>query len=263
MIPGEQGRFCNSCSKTVVDFSVMDDAQVQQYFIANYGKQLCGRFKNTQLQRITISLPQNILRIRLPFWKKFLVAFLIIYGASFFSIDTTIAGVSYTQGDTILTHTTAITNTITEKKVPRILKNKKKIRARRIRLECINMGAFSPAPTIEIVTMGMMLSSEPKFPWVSDLYPITIKNDSVGGAVPLSVRRGRRCRHPAPRGQPQSEQRGNSTGSALRARQDTRGRARDCAEARLGVARGSGALSWGRHAAAIARASPDAARYDP
>ena len=183
MIPGEQGRFCNSCSKTVVDFSVMDDAQVQQYFIANYGKQLCGRFKNTQLQRITISLPQNILRIRLPFWKKFLVAFLIIYGAGFLSIDTTIAGVSYTQLDTILTHTTAITNTITEKKVPRILKNKKKIRARRIRLECITMGAFSPAPTIEIVTMGMMLSSEPKFPWVSDLYPINMKNDSVGGAV--------------------------------------------------------------------------------
>lgn len=100
MTPNEMGRFCNACAKTVVDFSVMSDEAVQQYIIDNYGQKMCGRFKIAQLQRIVIDLPQNIFHIQLPFWKKFLVAFLIIFGSTFFSIDTTIAGVSYNTSTT-------------------------------------------------------------------------------------------------------------------------------------------------------------------
>ena len=95
MSPNEKGRYCNACAKTVVDFSVMSDEAVQHYIINNYGKQICGHFKNTQVQRITIDLPANIFRIQLPSWKKFFIAFLIIYGSTFFSIDTTIAGERY------------------------------------------------------------------------------------------------------------------------------------------------------------------------
>ena len=95
MLPNEQGRYCNACATTVVDFSVMSDEAVEQYIVINYGQKMCGRFKTTQVQRIVIDLPQNIFHIQLPFWKKFLIAFLIIYGSSFFSIDTTIAGSPY------------------------------------------------------------------------------------------------------------------------------------------------------------------------
>jgi len=101
MTPNEQGRFCTSCAKTVIDFSVMSDEAVRQYFISNYEQKICGRFKNIQLQRIVIDLPQNIFRIQLPFWKKFLVAFLICFGGSFLAIDTTMAGTSFRQGETI------------------------------------------------------------------------------------------------------------------------------------------------------------------
>jgi hypothetical protein len=101
MTPNEQGRYCNACAKTVVDFSVLSDEAVQQYFINNYNQQICGHFKNTQLQRITIDLPQNIFRLQLPFWKKFLVAFLICFGGSFFLIDTTMAGNRFMQGNVI------------------------------------------------------------------------------------------------------------------------------------------------------------------
>ncbi len=32
MSPNEQGRFCSSCAKTVIDFSIMTDAQLILYF---------------------------------------------------------------------------------------------------------------------------------------------------------------------------------------------------------------------------------------
>lgn len=51
MTPKEQGRFCASCSKVVVDFSVMTDRQVLDYF-SNYTGSTCGRFANDQLNRV-------------------------------------------------------------------------------------------------------------------------------------------------------------------------------------------------------------------
>jgi hypothetical protein len=92
MTPSEQGRHCNACCKTVTDFTAMSDEAVQQYFSKNKNEKLCGRFKNEQLSRITIDLPENILYINMPLWKKFLVACLIIFSVSLFSCDTTVNG---------------------------------------------------------------------------------------------------------------------------------------------------------------------------
>ena len=50
MTPGAQGRFCGSCQKTVVDFSLMSDQQVLEYFSITHGN-ICGRFANDQLNR--------------------------------------------------------------------------------------------------------------------------------------------------------------------------------------------------------------------
>ncbi len=49
MTPSERGRFCNSCSKQVVDFSVMSDADIVAYFKKH--KNVCGRFAEEQLDR--------------------------------------------------------------------------------------------------------------------------------------------------------------------------------------------------------------------
>jgi hypothetical protein len=50
MTPQEQGRFCGSCQKTVVDFTMMGDQEVLNYFLkANH--KVCGRFANDQLNK--------------------------------------------------------------------------------------------------------------------------------------------------------------------------------------------------------------------
>lgn len=50
MTPQQQGRFCQSCAKTVVDFTAMTDNEVLNYFTKASGN-TCGRFTANQLQR--------------------------------------------------------------------------------------------------------------------------------------------------------------------------------------------------------------------
>ena len=50
MAPVDKGKFCGSCNKQVVDFSLMSDQQVLNYFSLATGK-TCGRFAEDQLQR--------------------------------------------------------------------------------------------------------------------------------------------------------------------------------------------------------------------
>jgi hypothetical protein len=49
MTPNTQGAFCNSCAKTVVDFSGKSDEEVQKYLLENIDKKICGRFLPSQL----------------------------------------------------------------------------------------------------------------------------------------------------------------------------------------------------------------------
>ncbi|MEP7278516.1 MAG: hypothetical protein ABI813_07735, partial [Bacteroidota bacterium] len=46
----QQGRFCNACSKEVVDFSLMTDKEIFDY-ISTAGIALCGRVGTGQLDR--------------------------------------------------------------------------------------------------------------------------------------------------------------------------------------------------------------------
>jgi hypothetical protein len=50
MTPQEQGRFCGSCRKTVVDFTMMSDQEVLNYFL-KADHNICGRFANDQLNK--------------------------------------------------------------------------------------------------------------------------------------------------------------------------------------------------------------------
>lgn len=51
MIPNKDGRFCNSCSKTVIDFTKMEIPEIKNYLIENSGKEgVCGHFKFDQVQ---------------------------------------------------------------------------------------------------------------------------------------------------------------------------------------------------------------------
>ena len=50
MTPQEQGRFCSSCQKCVVDFTEFTDEQLYQFF-KNYNGGVCGHFSALQLTR--------------------------------------------------------------------------------------------------------------------------------------------------------------------------------------------------------------------
>lgn len=80
MLPSEKGAFCNVCSKTVVDFTTLNDEEVKNYFLTNQGQKTCGRFKNTQLTNSDNPL-QAVLAGNIPLWKKFLAIVIILFGS--------------------------------------------------------------------------------------------------------------------------------------------------------------------------------------
>ncbi len=48
MLPEEKGKFCESCQKTVYDFTQTSDEKIQQIFEKENGN-ICGRFREDQL----------------------------------------------------------------------------------------------------------------------------------------------------------------------------------------------------------------------
>lgn len=85
MTPNDKGRFCDNCSKTVIDFSKMTDTEIKDYLIAQKGKSVCGHFHATQLQRITITIPSQVLFSQTQFRKIFLLALLFTMGTTLLS----------------------------------------------------------------------------------------------------------------------------------------------------------------------------------
>ncbi|MNQ77570.1 hypothetical protein D3C85_924500 [compost metagenome] len=85
MTPKDNGRYCMSCSKTVIDFTSMLPNEVQHFFIQNQNQNICGRFKNSQLETITIQIPNRILYTQTHYHKIFLLALFIAMGTTLFS----------------------------------------------------------------------------------------------------------------------------------------------------------------------------------
>jgi len=132
MIPGQHGRHCISCDKTVIDFSGMSDEEVQLFFIQHRQKPICGRFKTSQIERITIHLPGNIFSKRLSVWQKYLVALLICFGSNLFSLDVVI-------GNNSGLHAQAVqSNAKQSKTISQKTKKKKKYKLQKVKWITIN-----------------------------------------------------------------------------------------------------------------------------
>ena len=82
MTPQERGRFCDSCAKTVIDFTKMSDFEIQDFIDENKNEQICGHFKQTQLDSINLVIPSQILVHKRSFHKLFILALLIVMGTS-------------------------------------------------------------------------------------------------------------------------------------------------------------------------------------
>ncbi|WP_123947458.1 hypothetical protein [Flavobacterium reichenbachii] len=85
MTPNENGRFCMSCSKTVIDFTSMLPDEIQHFFIQNQNNKICGRFRKSQLSTVTIQISDQVLYSQTNYGKMFLLALFIAMGTTLFS----------------------------------------------------------------------------------------------------------------------------------------------------------------------------------
>lgn len=85
MVLNEKGRFCESCSKTVVDFTRMLPDDIKNYFLENRGKSICGRIKQSQMDSIIINIPRSVLYSQTNFHHFFLLALFAVMGTTLFS----------------------------------------------------------------------------------------------------------------------------------------------------------------------------------
>jgi hypothetical protein len=83
MTPNDNGRFCGSCSKNIVDFTNMLPDEIQVYFQQH--SNVCGRFKNSQLDSLIIQIPNRVLHSQTHYHKMFLLALFIAMGTTLFS----------------------------------------------------------------------------------------------------------------------------------------------------------------------------------
>jgi hypothetical protein len=83
MTPNKNDRFCGSCSKNVVDFTNMMPDEIQVYFQQH--DNICGKFKNSQLNSLTIQIQNRVLHSQTHYHKMFLLALFIAMGTTLFS----------------------------------------------------------------------------------------------------------------------------------------------------------------------------------
>jgi len=80
MTPTEQGRYCNSCAKEVIDFAMMTDGEVLNYFSSLSNSKVCGRVLPSQLDR-EISSPREP-RKRLFWYWNYVAMFFLFFSKS-------------------------------------------------------------------------------------------------------------------------------------------------------------------------------------
>lgn len=85
MSPSENGRFCSSCAKNVVDFTTMLPEEIQHYFATKKDNRICGKFRKSQLDAVIIQIPSRVLYSQTKYHKIFLLALFISMGTTLFS----------------------------------------------------------------------------------------------------------------------------------------------------------------------------------
>lgn len=86
MLPDEKGKFCNSCNKSVFDFSNKSDSQIKDILMANKDQKVCGHFKKTQINRpLNFTIDLNDLPKNMSVTKMFTIALFIAFGTLLFS----------------------------------------------------------------------------------------------------------------------------------------------------------------------------------
>ncbi len=86
MTPDDKGRFCSSCSKTVVDFSNKTDSEIRDILLESQGTKVCGHFRKSQIDRpLNITIDLNNLPKNMSITKIFTIALFLVFGTFLFS----------------------------------------------------------------------------------------------------------------------------------------------------------------------------------
>jgi hypothetical protein len=86
--PAQHGRFCNSCNKTVVDFTKMGEDEILE-FISTKQNHTCGRFRSSQLKIYSGKEPLLKINPGLTLLKASLMSMLLIFMSKQTSAQTT------------------------------------------------------------------------------------------------------------------------------------------------------------------------------
>jgi hypothetical protein len=89
MSPEERGRFCDKCSKCVLDFTTSTEEQINDFIEKHEGEKLCGRFRNDQIEcPVILNVSKQFYQQRLSFLQAFIVSLLVAFGTTLFSCTT-------------------------------------------------------------------------------------------------------------------------------------------------------------------------------
>lgn len=91
MSPNEKGRFCDSCAKTVVDFTHQKKEDIENYLLLNQDQSVCGRVVNSQIDEVKEM--ETLKKFR-----RFAAACFLVFGSSLFSY-----AFSFTTDEVLLT----------------------------------------------------------------------------------------------------------------------------------------------------------------
>lgn len=86
MEPDAKGKFCNSCSKSVFDFSTKTDTEIKDILLEYKNQKVCGHFKKSQINRpLNISVNLHDLPKNISTTKAFAIALFLVFGTFLFS----------------------------------------------------------------------------------------------------------------------------------------------------------------------------------
>jgi hypothetical protein len=80
MTPEQQGRHCQVCCKTVVDFSQKTDSEIVDFLKTNSEKKVCGRFRSEQLVP-----PAGSRKTKQNRYRVFFAALIFVFGGMLFT----------------------------------------------------------------------------------------------------------------------------------------------------------------------------------
>jgi hypothetical protein len=87
MNPTEKGKFCEVCTKEVIDFTTLSKNEIIAVFKKNNFQSLCARAYSSQLNTIYLEDSLENVSWNLPFWQKFLLVLLVCFGPEFLNVN--------------------------------------------------------------------------------------------------------------------------------------------------------------------------------